>query len=78
MSADGPAIPDVSAFMTSGGEMAALIDSKDWAATPLGARDTWPQSLQTVLRILVTSRYAMWLGWGPDLTFLLQRRLRPR
>ena len=28
-----------------------------------------PRSLQTALRILVTSRYAMWLGWGAELTF---------
>jgi hypothetical protein len=58
-----------SAFVTAGGEMAALIAAKDWTATPLGAQHAWPQSVQTVLRILVTSRYAMWLGWGPELTF---------
>ena len=58
-----------SAFVTSGGEMAALIASKNWAATPLGPQEDWQQSLQAVLRILVTSRYAMWLGWGPNLTF---------
>ena len=32
--------------------------------------DRWPQSLKTVVRILLTSRFAMWMGWGPDLTFL--------
>lgn len=37
---------------------------------PLGPPDGWPQSLQTVVRILLTSRYAMWMGWGPELTFL--------
>ncbi|HET6195916.1 MAG TPA: hypothetical protein VFE12_09185, partial [Acetobacteraceae bacterium] len=58
-----------SAFMAAGGEMASLIGSRDWSATPLGAQHSWPQSLRTVLRILVTSRYAMWLGWGSDLTF---------
>ena len=58
-----------SAFLSAGGEMAALIDAKDWTATPVGPVGTWPQSLRTVLRIVVTSRYAMWLGWGPDLTF---------
>jgi PAS domain S-box-containing protein len=42
----------------------------DWAQTPLGPVETWPQSLRTVVRILLTSRYAMWMGWGPDLTFL--------
>jgi signal transduction histidine kinase/DNA-binding response OmpR family regulator len=58
-----------SAFLSAGGEVAALIAAKDWSATSLGPPEQWPQSLQTVLRILVTSRYAMWLGWGPDLVF---------
>jgi len=58
-----------SAFVSAGGEMAALIQSRDWAATPLGPVASWPQSLRTALHILVTSRYAMWLGWGSGLTF---------
>lgn len=29
----------------------------------------WPASLRTVLRIMLTSRYAMWLGWGKELSF---------
>src|SRR6185312_13353524 len=29
----------------------------------------WPSSLKTVLRLMLTSRYAMWLGWGDDLVF---------
>ncbi len=51
------------------GEMAALMRSKDWSTTPLGPVDTWPQSLRTVVRVLLTSRFAMWMGWGPELTF---------
>jgi signal transduction histidine kinase/DNA-binding response OmpR family regulator len=58
-----------SAFVTAGGTMAALIGAKDWSASPLGPPAVWPQSLRTALRILVTSRYAMWLGWGTELTF---------
>jgi signal transduction histidine kinase/DNA-binding response OmpR family regulator len=58
-----------SAFLAAGGEMAALINGRDWSRAPLGPRDAWPRSLQTALRILVTSRYAMWLGWGAELTF---------
>jgi hypothetical protein len=53
-----------------GGEIGALMRQLDWSATPLGPVETWPQSLQTVVRILLTSRFAMWMGWGPDLTFL--------
>ena len=66
---DGPAHANVSAFIASGGEMAALIGARNWSETGLGPSETWPRSLQTALRILVTSRYAMWLGWGPDLIF---------
>jgi signal transduction histidine kinase/DNA-binding response OmpR family regulator len=64
-----PMVGSGSAFLTAGGELAALIDGRDWSATPVGPRHGWPRSLQTALRILVTSRYAMWLGWGRELTF---------
>ena len=53
-----------------GGEVGALMQRLDWSATPLGPADRWPQALRTAVRIMLTSRYAMWLGWGPDLTFL--------
>ena len=49
--------------------MAARMAAFDWAATPLGAPDVWPQSLRTAIRIMLTSRYAMWMAWGQDLTF---------
>ena len=41
-----------------------------WSATSLGAPDDWPASLRAVVRIMLTSRFAMWMAWGPDLTFL--------
>jgi PAS domain S-box-containing protein len=50
--------------------MQNLVEDFDWTQTPLGPMSSWPQSLKTVVRILLTSRYAMWMGWGPDLTFL--------
>jgi signal transduction histidine kinase/CheY-like chemotaxis protein len=49
--------------------MATRMRSFDWATTTLGPVSTWPQSLRTSVRILLTSRFAMWMGWGPDLTF---------
>ena len=42
----------------------------EWRLTPLGASDTWPASLSAVVRVMLTSRFAMWMAWGPDLTFL--------
>ena len=62
--------PSTSDLFAGGGEVGALMRQVDWSATPLGPVETWPQSLQAVVRILLTSRFAMWMGWGPDLTFL--------
>ncbi|MDR3632569.1 MAG: ATP-binding protein [Isosphaeraceae bacterium] len=61
----------------SGGEMGALVRRMDWSKTPLGPVEEWPQSLKVVLRIMLTSRYAMWMGWGPRLTFLYNDSYRP-
>ena len=41
----------------------------DWSATPLGISSEWPQSLRTAVSILLSSRFPMWMAWGPDLTF---------
>jgi signal transduction histidine kinase/PleD family two-component response regulator len=53
-----------------GGEMGYLIRAHDWAATPLGPLESWPRSLHSIVLMMVTSRYQMWMAWGPDLTFL--------
>ncbi len=60
----------VAEFLSGEGEMATLIRTRDWSHTALGTPDTWPQSLVTVVRIMLDSRYAIWIGWGPELTFL--------
>ncbi|APE15469.1 histidine kinase [Mycobacterium sp. WY10] len=41
----------------------------DWASTPLGPAADWPQSLRTAVSLVLSSRFSMWMGWGPDLTF---------
>ena len=50
-----------------GGGMAALVRSKDWAATPLGPMGQWPQSLRTAVGICLQSRFPMFVWWGPRL-----------
>jgi signal transduction histidine kinase/DNA-binding response OmpR family regulator len=57
-------------FLAGGGEMGALIRSFDWSRTPLGAPDSWPQSLKTAVGIMLTSRQPIWIGWGEELTYL--------
>jgi signal transduction histidine kinase len=50
--------------------MSQLISSYDWATTPLGHVAGWPDSLKAAVRILITSRFPMWMAWGPELTVL--------
>jgi len=61
--------PELS-FLAGGGELGARIRGHDWAVTPLGPAPAWPQSLKTAVRIMLTSRQPIWIGWGPGLTFL--------
>ena len=57
-------------FLAGGGEMGALMRAHDWSHTPLGPPCDWPQSLKTAVRIMLTSRQPIWIGWGPELTYL--------
>lgn len=57
-------------FMAGGGELGELMRAHDWAATPLGEPAQWPRSLKTVVRIMLTSRQPIWIGWGPQLIYL--------
>ena len=56
-------------FLAGGGEMGERMRALDWSRTPLGAAEDWPQSLKTIVRVMLDSRYAMWMLWGPELTF---------
>jgi PAS domain S-box-containing protein len=58
-------------------EMARLMRRHDWAATTLGPPDAWPNALKVALRLLLTSRFEMWLGWGPDINFFYNDAYRP-
>jgi PAS domain S-box-containing protein len=51
------------------GVMSKAMRRHDWAATPLGPPHAWPEGLKVPLRMMLTSRFEMWLGWGPDLAF---------
>ncbi|HTM93717.1 MAG TPA: ATP-binding protein, partial [Flavisolibacter sp.] len=54
-------------FLSGGGEMGQRIRDYDWTKTSLGPVETWPQSLRTCIRIMLTSRQPIWIGWGKDL-----------
>jgi hypothetical protein len=60
---------DFASFLAGGGEMGALLRAHRWADSPLGAPERWPRSLKTAIRIMLTSRQPIWVGWGTDLLF---------
>ncbi|CAN5862171.1 hypothetical protein BH11GEM2_BH11GEM2_22440 [soil metagenome] len=49
------------------GEVRARCRALDWAATPLGAVESWPTSLRTAVSVVTHSSFPMILVWGPDL-----------
>lgn len=51
-------------FLVNGGEMGGLVGSYDWATTPLGEIDSWPQSLRSATNIVLQSVVPMVLLWG--------------
>jgi hypothetical protein len=60
---------DSDTLFQTGGDMAARMAAKEWSESPLGLPSSWPQSLRAIVRVMLTSRYAMWMAWGPNLTF---------
>ena len=57
-------------FLTGGGEMGAVMRTHDWSTSPLGAPKAWPQSLRTVVDLMLTSKFPMFVAWGEELGFL--------
>jgi PAS domain S-box-containing protein len=57
-------------WLVGGGELGDRIRSADWSATPLGIRSSWPESLRTVVNLMVASRVPMVLTWGRELVLL--------
>jgi signal transduction histidine kinase/CheY-like chemotaxis protein len=54
----------------AGGRVGALMRTHDWSRSPLGHPRTWPQSLRTVVSLLLQSQFPMFVAWGKDLGFL--------
>ena len=52
------------ALRSATGEMAQRVRDFDWASTPLGPMERWPQSLRIALGICLNSRFPMFVWWG--------------
>jgi PAS domain-containing protein len=52
------------------GEMARLVREHDWATTPLGPIEAWPQHLRTLVDLVLASDVVMCLMWGERATMV--------
>ena len=59
--------PERLPFLSGGGEMGQRLRSLNWSTSPLGPPHTWPKSLRTCVRIILTSTQPMFVWWGPEL-----------
>lgn len=58
-------------------DMKTLIRQFDWSSTPVGASQSWPQSLRTTVDIMLASGHAMCVMWGAERTFFYNDAYAP-
>jgi serine phosphatase RsbU (regulator of sigma subunit) len=54
-----------------------MVLDHDWAATALGAIDSWSPTLRTAASTVLNSRFAMLLMWGPELVMVYNDAYAP-
>ena len=64
-------------FLKGGGEMGELIRAKDWSKTPLGDPAGWPDSLRTMVAVMLENPFGMYIAWGTEYTQLYNDGYRP-
>lgn len=65
--------PAACSMFADGGEIGALIGMRDWSETPLGPIADWPQSLRTIVDLVLASPVATVVLWGADFIQLYNR-----
>lgn len=64
-------------FLQRGGEMGELTRAYDWSNTSLGSPEHWPQSLRTVVSVILHSDFPMFLWWGEEMIQFYNDAYRP-
>lgn len=64
-------------FLSDGGEMGKLIRTKDWSKTTLDDPENWPQSLKTMVAVILNNPFGMYIAWGENYTQIYNDGFRP-
>ncbi|HEX9965605.1 MAG TPA: PAS domain S-box protein [Allosphingosinicella sp.] len=65
-----PGNPESLSFLADGGEMGERMRAFDWSCLALGPAEGWPQALKTAIGIVLSTKFPMFVAWGPELRFL--------
>jgi PAS domain-containing protein len=58
------------AFLVGDSAMARLLRAHDFSRSDVGAPHEWPQSLRSVVNLMLGSGFPMFVAWGPRLEML--------
>ena len=64
-------------FLEGGGEMGKLIREYHWENTDLGGPAEWPKNLQTMVGVIINSKFPMFIWWGKNLIQFYNDAYRP-
>ncbi|RZK02991.1 MAG: sensor histidine kinase [Novosphingobium sp.] len=68
---------DSDADIEAAEDVASLIVTRDWSASPLGPPETWSTSLRTTVGMLLRAHAEIVLFWGPDFVALYNDSYAP-
>jgi PAS domain S-box-containing protein len=57
-------------YLSGGSVMGQRVNEFDWSRTPIGAVNSWPQSLRSALSICLNSNFPIAIYWGRELTLI--------
>lgn len=77
MDSKNGSVSDPYTFLQGGGELGERTRSFDWSQTAVGKIEEWPKSLLSIVSIILSSRFPMFLWWGEDLTQFYNDAYRP-
>jgi len=58
------------AFLAGPSTMARMMREHDWVSSAVGHPRAWPQSLRSVVNLMLGSGFPMFVAWGPTLEML--------
>ena len=68
--AEYSSISSDAAFLAGGGATGALIRDFNWDASPIGPPKDWPESLRTLVGLMLASTQPMLVAWGAAQTMI--------